>query len=108
MSWGHTTVYPELRGRRVLLRPLVVSDFDAWREVRERRERRSHGCIDTDRSDELRAAVNDAVAYCIGVDRAVVERGSKRAIDDPRLLAGSDHRQLEAARAGVYDQHAHY
>jgi len=36
MSWGHTTVYPELRGRRVLLRPLVVSDFDAWREVRER------------------------------------------------------------------------
>jgi [ribosomal protein S5]-alanine N-acetyltransferase len=36
MSWGHTTVYPELRGRRVLLRPLVVSDFDSWREVRER------------------------------------------------------------------------
>ena len=36
MSWGHGTVYPELRGRRVLLRPLVVSDFEAWREVRER------------------------------------------------------------------------
>jgi ribosomal-protein-alanine N-acetyltransferase len=29
-------VYPELRGRRVLLRPLVASDFEAWREVRER------------------------------------------------------------------------
>ena len=26
----------ELRGRRVLLRPLVLSDFDAWREVRQR------------------------------------------------------------------------
>lgn len=26
----------ELRGRRVLLRPLVVTDFDAWREVRRR------------------------------------------------------------------------
>jgi [ribosomal protein S5]-alanine N-acetyltransferase len=29
-------VYPELHGRRVLLRPLVASDFDAWREVRTR------------------------------------------------------------------------
>jgi ribosomal-protein-alanine N-acetyltransferase len=29
-------VYPELRGRRVLLRPLSVGDFDAWREVRLR------------------------------------------------------------------------
>ena len=28
--------YPELRGRRVLLRPLAASDFDAWREVRTR------------------------------------------------------------------------
>ena len=26
----------ELHGRRVLLRPLVLSDFDAWREVRQR------------------------------------------------------------------------
>ena len=26
----------QLRGRRVLLRPLVLSDFDAWREVRQR------------------------------------------------------------------------
>jgi ribosomal-protein-alanine N-acetyltransferase len=26
----------ELRSRRVLLRPLVLSDFDAWREVRQR------------------------------------------------------------------------
>ena len=26
----------ELRGRRVLLRPLVLGDFDAWREVRQR------------------------------------------------------------------------
>jgi [ribosomal protein S5]-alanine N-acetyltransferase len=29
-------VYPELHGRRVMLRPLVASDFDAWREVRTR------------------------------------------------------------------------
>lgn len=29
-------IYPELRGRRVLLRPLVASDFEAWREVRTR------------------------------------------------------------------------
>lgn len=35
MSWGHTMVYPELRGRRVLLRPLTASDFEAWREVRQ-------------------------------------------------------------------------
>jgi ribosomal-protein-alanine N-acetyltransferase len=26
----------QLRGRRVLLRPLVLSDFDAWRQVRQR------------------------------------------------------------------------
>jgi len=36
MSWGHGMPYPELRGRRVLLRPLVVGDFEAWREVRTR------------------------------------------------------------------------
>jgi ribosomal-protein-alanine N-acetyltransferase len=36
MTWGHSTVYPELRGKRVLLRPLAASDFDAWREVRSR------------------------------------------------------------------------
>lgn len=38
MSWGHPSrgQTPELRGRRVLLRPLVVSDFEAWREVRIR------------------------------------------------------------------------
>lgn len=29
-------MYPELHGRRVMLRPLVASDFDAWREVRTR------------------------------------------------------------------------
>jgi ribosomal-protein-alanine N-acetyltransferase len=34
MMWGQGMVYPELRGRRVLLRPLVAADFDAWREVR--------------------------------------------------------------------------
>ncbi len=28
--------WPELTGRRVLLRPLAVSDFEAWREVRIR------------------------------------------------------------------------
>ena len=26
----------QLRGRRILLRPLVLADFDAWREVRQR------------------------------------------------------------------------
>lgn len=36
MTWGHAVAYPELRGRRVLLRPLVASDFEAWREVRAR------------------------------------------------------------------------
>lgn len=34
MTWGHTMVYPELRGRRVLLRPLAPQDFEAWSEVR--------------------------------------------------------------------------
>ena len=38
MTWSNTsrTGLPELTGRRVLLRPLVASDFDAWREVRIR------------------------------------------------------------------------
>ena len=27
---------PVLRGRRVTLRPLVLTDFEAWREVRQR------------------------------------------------------------------------
>ncbi|MDA8285115.1 MAG: GNAT family protein [Actinomycetota bacterium] len=37
MSWGaHRASSLELIGRRVLLRPLVVSDFEAWREVRRR------------------------------------------------------------------------
>lgn len=38
MSWGGATRHGnlELTGRRVLLRPLVGSDFDAWREVRIR------------------------------------------------------------------------
>ncbi len=36
VTWGHAVVYPELHGRRVMLRPLVASDFDAWREVRTR------------------------------------------------------------------------
>lgn len=38
MNWGHavTALYPELRGRRVLLRPLGPADFEAWREVRLR------------------------------------------------------------------------
>lgn len=38
MSWtGSARVAPlELVGRRVLLRPLTVSDFDAWRQVRVR------------------------------------------------------------------------
>lgn len=29
-------VFPELHGRRVLLRPLTVNDFEGWREVRQR------------------------------------------------------------------------
>lgn len=37
MSWGlHRATSLELHGRRVTLRPLTVSDFDAWREVRRR------------------------------------------------------------------------
>ena len=38
MSWLGTnrTSAPALTGRRVLLRPLVPSDFDAWRDVRIR------------------------------------------------------------------------
>ncbi len=37
MSWGvHRSSGIELSGRRVLLRPLVVGDFEAWREVRQR------------------------------------------------------------------------
>ena len=37
MSWGATTRVPlELYGRRVQLRPLAATDFDAWREVRTR------------------------------------------------------------------------
>jgi ribosomal-protein-alanine N-acetyltransferase len=37
MSWGgHRSASLELSGRRVMLRPLVVGDFDAWREVRHR------------------------------------------------------------------------
>ncbi|HYA45717.1 MAG TPA: GNAT family protein [Acidimicrobiales bacterium] len=36
VTWGHPAAYPELRGRRVGLRPLVASDFEAWREVRTR------------------------------------------------------------------------
>ena len=37
MSWGAHRANPlELFGRRVALRPLAVSDFDAWREVRRR------------------------------------------------------------------------
>lgn len=38
MSWGvvHRAPSLELVGRRVLLRPLTVGDFDAWREVRRR------------------------------------------------------------------------
>jgi ribosomal-protein-alanine N-acetyltransferase len=37
-GWGHAAValYPELRGRRVLLRPLGAGDFEVWREVRIR------------------------------------------------------------------------
>ena len=38
MTWGGLarTSGQELTGRRVVLRPLVVSDFEAWREVRVR------------------------------------------------------------------------
>lgn len=36
MTWGHAAVFPELRGRRVVLRPLAPSDFEAWRDVRSR------------------------------------------------------------------------
>jgi ribosomal-protein-alanine N-acetyltransferase len=38
MSWAphHRSVPLELRGRRITLRPLVSSDFPAWREVRIR------------------------------------------------------------------------
>ena len=37
MSWGgHRSNSLELSGRRVALRPLVVGDFEAWREVRHR------------------------------------------------------------------------
>jgi [ribosomal protein S5]-alanine N-acetyltransferase len=38
MSWGavHRAPSLELVGRRVLLRPLALSDFEAWREVRHR------------------------------------------------------------------------
>ncbi len=38
MSWGSSSRGPTLAitGRRVLLRPLTVSDFDSWREVRVR------------------------------------------------------------------------
>lgn len=36
MSWGSGQRGLELSGRRVVLRPLVASDFEAWREVRVR------------------------------------------------------------------------
>jgi ribosomal-protein-alanine N-acetyltransferase len=38
VSWGavHRAPSLELVGRRVLLRPLALSDFEAWREVRRR------------------------------------------------------------------------
>jgi ribosomal-protein-alanine N-acetyltransferase len=37
MSWGaHRSSGIELAGRRVVLRPLVVGDFEDWREVRQR------------------------------------------------------------------------
>jgi ribosomal-protein-alanine N-acetyltransferase len=38
MSWGtaHRTSSLELVGRRVMLRPLVAGDFEAWRAVRRR------------------------------------------------------------------------
>ncbi len=35
MSWGaHRSTTIELTGRRVTLRPVVIGDFDAWRDVR--------------------------------------------------------------------------
>lgn len=37
MTWGTTRQGNlELRGRRILLRPLAATDFEAWREVRTR------------------------------------------------------------------------
>ncbi|MGI8751936.1 MAG: GNAT family N-acetyltransferase [Acidimicrobiales bacterium] len=38
MTWGSATRQGnlELRGQRILLRPLIASDFEAWREVRIR------------------------------------------------------------------------
>ena len=33
---GRVEAHPTLHGRRVVLRPLVESDFKAWREVRRR------------------------------------------------------------------------
>jgi ribosomal-protein-alanine N-acetyltransferase len=37
LSWGaHRAPSLELTGRRVVLRPLAVGDFEAWREVRQR------------------------------------------------------------------------
>ena len=38
MTWGSASRAgsPELTGKRILLRPLVVGDFEAWREVRIR------------------------------------------------------------------------
>jgi ribosomal-protein-alanine N-acetyltransferase len=37
LSWGaHRASGLELTGQRVVLRPLVVGDFEAWREVRQR------------------------------------------------------------------------
>jgi ribosomal-protein-alanine N-acetyltransferase len=38
MSWGtaHRSASLELTGRRVSLRPLAVTDFDAWQDVRRR------------------------------------------------------------------------
>lgn len=32
-------IQPQVRGRRIVLRPLLASDFDAWREVRLHNER---------------------------------------------------------------------
>jgi ribosomal-protein-alanine N-acetyltransferase len=38
VSWGtaHRATSPELTGRRVALRPLAVTDFEAWQDVRRR------------------------------------------------------------------------
>ena len=36
MSWASRSGALELSGRRVMLRPLGVSDFEAWRDVRRR------------------------------------------------------------------------